>query len=414
MAKNVYKQKNHSGTYSCGHSGKVRVGGYSQEYRDEEAERIFSGLCPECQKAENAIKYEKEAEEAKMIAEEKGLPELEGSPKQIQWAEVIRIDFIKAFSSFVKSPSIDDFYFADIENIKKFMNAPRDGISKKELELEDYSQITNNLLKAMASFISNETASKIFIDYRNSLSLSKGMSNTLIDLLAEYKEKDPLTEEEISRQEEIDEELTIRPENYNNIDTKIKSNENKVYLESPKDDVIIEIVKNMRYSWNGSVWFKSISEFTGTKEERMVELANKLLNAGFAVIVETPEIKDKAINADFEPECTRWVLKSVKDGYLAIKWIGFNDDLYEKAMSIRGAKWDSAVLVPISNHAAVLEFADLYGFKITKKAMQIIEEYISSGIDRVNVAPPAKQERRGGVEAILNSSTEVLDELKDD
>ena len=47
-------------------------------------------VCPECGKAAKEEAYQREAEATRKKAEERGLPELKGSEKQIRWALVIR------------------------------------------------------------------------------------------------------------------------------------------------------------------------------------------------------------------------------------------------------------------------------------------------------------------------------------
>lgn len=92
-------------TYSCGHQGTINVFGKSEER--ERKIKYFEeyGLCPDCYKAE------KQGEE-RSFAERYELPELQGSEKQISWAESIRMEKIKAFEN--EKPAIrkgagDDF-----------------------------------------------------------------------------------------------------------------------------------------------------------------------------------------------------------------------------------------------------------------------------------------------------------------
>lgn len=91
-AKNKYKRQTYTGIGKCGHEVTVEVGGYSEEYRQDRAnDEISERMCPEC--------YKKMIEEKRKAAEKEagnmGLPELEGSPKQINWALSIRADAIK-------------------------------------------------------------------------------------------------------------------------------------------------------------------------------------------------------------------------------------------------------------------------------------------------------------------------------
>lgn len=92
-------------TFSCGHEGTIEVFGKAEE-REQKIKYLKEfGLCSACYKAE------KQAEE-KSFAEKYELPELQGSEKQISWAESIRMEKIKAFEN--EKPAIrkgagDDF-----------------------------------------------------------------------------------------------------------------------------------------------------------------------------------------------------------------------------------------------------------------------------------------------------------------
>lgn len=95
-------------TFSCGHEGELRLSG---PYKDRERKVQWAqerGLCPDCYKAWK--RKEAEKEEAEWIAHLKeveaslGLPEpewpaLEGTPKQIAWAERIREQFVRDFAT---------------------------------------------------------------------------------------------------------------------------------------------------------------------------------------------------------------------------------------------------------------------------------------------------------------------------
>ena len=80
-------------TYACGHEGRVALFGKNSE-REYKLERFARGICPECAAAQRA----KEEEEAIVAAKASGLPELEGSEKQVAWATRIRQNAINEFA----------------------------------------------------------------------------------------------------------------------------------------------------------------------------------------------------------------------------------------------------------------------------------------------------------------------------
>lgn len=83
--------------HACGHDAVHHLSG-SLKDRERKEQWLAEQVCPECRRAEQA-----QANEAAQAANaEAGLPALEGTPKQIAWAESIRagyaeqIDQIKA------------------------------------------------------------------------------------------------------------------------------------------------------------------------------------------------------------------------------------------------------------------------------------------------------------------------------
>ena len=79
-------------TYACGHEGRVALFGKNSER--EYKLKHFARICPECAAAQRA----KEEEEAVAAAKASGLPELEGSEKQVAWATRIRQNAINEFA----------------------------------------------------------------------------------------------------------------------------------------------------------------------------------------------------------------------------------------------------------------------------------------------------------------------------
>ena len=141
-ARNKYKQEKFYGTFKCGHEGEVYTGGYSDEYRQEAADDKFHHeLCPRCEQKRIEEEREKEREEARKVAGELNLPELEGSEKQINWALSIRNKVVEDLK-----PSID---YAE----KLLADDPSNNIAKAYVKMgKDFLNITD---------------SSKWIDYRN-------------------------------------------------------------------------------------------------------------------------------------------------------------------------------------------------------------------------------------------------------
>lgn len=80
----------YSGTYTCGHEGRVQIYGPGKD-RERKAAREFNRLCPACHIAQQ-----------QQIAEENAqalcLPPLHGSEKQITWAMRLRDRLLTAYN----------------------------------------------------------------------------------------------------------------------------------------------------------------------------------------------------------------------------------------------------------------------------------------------------------------------------
>ena len=93
-------------TYACGHEGRVDLFGKHSE-REYKLEQFARDICPECAAAQRA----KKDEEAIVAAKASGLPELEGSEKQVAWATRIRQNLITEFAGWQKEDYEDFEYF---------------------------------------------------------------------------------------------------------------------------------------------------------------------------------------------------------------------------------------------------------------------------------------------------------------
>src|SRR5690606_201637 len=92
-------------------------------------------------------------------------------------------------------------------------------------------------------------------------------------------------EAEARTQAELRAEATVYPENkITEAVVEIIAKEDKITAKFEKNDKFIDIVKSLGYKWGGS-WSREISETTGSYKDRATELGNKLLNAGFPIMI---------------------------------------------------------------------------------------------------------------------------------
>lgn len=374
----------HYGTYSCGHEGRVQIYGPIKD-RQWKADYHFDRICDDCRRKE----IEEENRKAKEESEAMGLKKLVGSPKQIDWATTIRKNFIYDFKE-------------TMEKLHKMKDQYADEYAKSKHSLEDIERTFNYLLE-------NKTKAAFWIDNRN-----KDIDALILTEIKNIPTNQELEEQKL--EEELRKESAVFPDDRKTdaIVNIIVSTDN-VSAKFEKNKNFINVVKSLGYKWNGSVWKKDISETTGTAEERAAELGNRLLNEGFPISILDEEIREKAINGNFEPECTRWIYRIKGKNKLIIKWKGYNDDLYRKARSLPGAKWSNGMVVDVAHYLEVEDFAELYGFEFTKAAKKLIGEH-KREMEQVEIVQPREienEEKEGGLEDILESSDAILDDLKD-
>lgn len=377
----------YSGIYSCGHEGVVNIIGRHKD-REWKKERAFSNMCPDCYK-----KYlEKQIKEANQKAleetKEMELPELEGTEKQIAWANTLRIDFIKKVTD-----------YADEKDLQ------HKGESKKA---ERYRVTLDYILS-----VKEAQKASYWIDLRY-----RTFTEIIDDLKEEYKGNFGNNAKDIAEKQAKEEAIIEPSEVKHDGVVEIIPTKNKIEVKYEKNEDFRLLVKDLGYKWDG-VWFRNITEFTGSYIDRTAELGNKLLNAGFRICIVDYEIREKTINADYEEECYRWIKYNIKYDKLAFEWYGMNTKLYNASRKLPGSKWDSeskSTLVNLSHYEQVEEFAEMYGFKFSKSALQHIEEYKNNlkNVQKVNQKVSKEKIDKNGLEDILNSSRDILDDLREE
>ena len=73
------------------------------------------------------------------------------------------------------------------------------------------------------------------------------------------------------------------------------------------------------------------------------------------------------------------------------------------------------MVVSVSHYQEVEEFAKLYGFRFAQKALEAIETEKKrlANINKVKPITMTEPEKKDGLNEILNSSADVLEDLKD-
>ena len=114
------------GTFSCGHEGRVNVIG-PQKDRQWKIDNKFSGICEECYK--NKLQKEREDANQKALerAKEMELPELQGTEKQVAWANTLRDKFVNEIEELIKDIETDKYTYEEYkEDIFKIENKSKE------------------------------------------------------------------------------------------------------------------------------------------------------------------------------------------------------------------------------------------------------------------------------------------------
>lgn len=215
----------------------------------------------------------------------------------------------------------------------------------------------------------------------------------------------------------IADEIVYPEKSYTQVAVEIKFSTARIEVCYIKDENFIKIIKGLRFLWNGVYWYRTITEITGSAEDRTVELGNELLVAGFPIKINDKKVLEKAIAGEYEEECLRWIYLrryGKYEGNLAINWDGWNSEIFKRAKSLPGSTWSSpSIIMRIENFELVEEFSRLYDFKFTKSALDAID--VERKKTKILVKPIKKEHHchKDGLQEILNSEDDIPDDLKD-
>ncbi len=342
--------------------------------------------CPECEAKEYAEYVAKIMKEA----EENGLPELRGTEKQNNWAVQIRQDKITAISAWIEEC--------------------RPNSKAKDIALAE--DIMNYVLTI--------DKSRWWIDHRNCS--VREIFFECRPLILERKKAMPTSEQVSEKKEAEKKDTVIVPENSQFGIVTIVITDNAVEVRYPKDETFRAKVKEAGFCWDSDnyCWKKDLSFRTGSGIDRAADIANKLLTAGFSVDCKNADVRQKAVDGTFEPECKNWISRLANGEYanwlsISIPRRGSSSDaqeLYDASRRIKGSRWfKGSTVVPASQYAAVEDFANIYGYKFSDGAIEQIKE--TRDAETIKITAPDKLEKKDVLRDILKSSREVLEDLKD-
>ena len=301
----------------------------------------YNWTCDSCLEKIKDDAFEKSID----FSKEYDLPKLNGSEKQIKWAETLRFNII---SQIENNDGLDSFRVGGYEYKNNF-----DEIKMKVL---DYIYT-----KEESSFwISNRNVPSIFLIY---------------NLHKEILNEDCVIEK--SLQNDFETERIISNENpITSTIAKITNTENVVRIEfTERNDIFKNVVKNKKYKWNSNdfCWERTFPIYLLPIEDRISEIALLLIKNCISVCVYDNNAYNKVKNNEFELECSRWVIYDNIYNCFIIKF-NIEDKLYDVIKRIKGNKYINSTTFQFNKEYfnEVIEFADCYGFKFSKKALDLI------------------------------------------
>ena len=365
-------------TYRCGHTGSVQLYGKA-DTREWKAKKIGEGVCPECQAKQDA------AHDAECAAKNKemGLPELQGTPKQIAWAESIRESAMR---------SMDSAFEKAQERAKKFRNLPEDEV---KLNLRCLEECRDDILA--------KTSASWWIDHRS-------------DVLSVW------TAEAEDRAKKIKagkpaEQVIVRPADAEQAEdgiVQVTLDPLNVFVEYPKNETLRKIMRQKGFFWNGVQWAKKKSPGSESLENLAADAVNALVRAGFSVQVR--EDVAKAVKSHLFTPVNRREVSLSKFGRFILTYEP-NDELAKtlnslpKAVEKESTEFEYRTDVKKFYAAEVAEAASVYGFAISTEAQEKIDEVLKASVEKVT---PKEEPAPIPADAIFqHDGTEVIADLVD-
>jgi hypothetical protein len=381
-------------TYACGHTGKIALFG-KQSDRDWRLGVEESKLCPECWQAKREVDKLKENAESAAANQDAGLPPLEGTEKQVVWAETIRFKIINAIQT---------------KLVDRVLEAA------KTEHPEEWAE-------AIATFkaLQKHSAASWWIDHRDTELDTYSLRKLLIDVAAEVEKL--AAEPPAAVVEAANAEATVYPEKpVSNLVAEVSVKDNVLTASYPeRNEEFRLLMHKFKLKWDGG-WSRKIGKFDGTIQDRTAELANHILLAGFPVRIYDAEIRRRAVAGEFSPEPERWIFagKDNYAGWLTIYWPK-GDDFYRAAKRIPGSRWrERRMMIPYESYQELLDFANMYKFNISDGAQETIaaakaarEAALTTGVKQIKKESLPEPGDKPGLLEVPEDVT-IDDEFRDD
>lgn len=377
-------------TYACGHEGTVETYDVSRRGRERLEERESKKLCPECYKKE----LERENEENKRLAQEMGLPELTGTPKQVAYGNTCRMKIINSFGEL--SRTMEKWLVEGWANEEK-----------------------RDILYGIMDYIKSVTEASWFIN-------AQIATYDLMNFFSSFKANYPMRYREIVNnvknpeqkmmQEELVRDGIIKPNKIKHSGiVKIQyDGDHQIRVMGVWNQDLKEMIRQLHdYMWsnNNQFYYRNIDNKSGAVSDRIAELGSCLLSAGYVVSVDDRAAYEKIKSGDYEPEWRRWV-DIDNNGQLKIVF-DYNDDeayhIMRETLGKEVRKYDRQWAISPEHYMLIDELIKLHDFKITDAARSAIENARKS-VDSAEIVQPILHTNMGN----MQEHDGILDDLRDD
>ncbi len=351
--------------------------------------------------------------EAAAAAVAAGLPALEGSDKQVAWANGIRNATISRIEHLLKeAPSI-----RNLDGGGFGYNA--DAVEMALLIRKAGQPAVDAAFAAMKA----ETDARFWIDGR--MDAMHVQLAAVVDRLAEEERAlSPEGKAEAAAEQEAMEEATLRPAEPVSETIAELSFRDGVFAAryDERSDAFNGTVKAMGYRWDAAAmaWTRPFDPLTmGAPVDRLAETAHELLAAGLVVALHDPEARAKAVARSYDPEHRRWIsviTEGANKGKFRLTW-GRDEDLYGVFRGLRGAAYRGKMcLVPATSRDEVLDFAEAHAFRLTPgaeaMAAEVLERRERGVVVEATARPKAEAQPRGSRPNAMHVPSDVT--LHDD
>jgi hypothetical protein len=359
--------------HTCGHTQVYQLYGKSSE-RTRKLEWLADQICTECKREAEAKARADASAQAAAAAEENGFPRLQGTEKQIAWAETIRRDRLNRLRVIEEA----------IEEARKIPDQPAGAL---------------DVMADAIIAIKGQDSAHWWIEHRDS-SLFSDTYDFQIWLLggSQYAKLSPAEMVARARQHfgglprPVDEtppaeiiadakaEATVRPESSRTetvAEIAIDGNAIKVTFPEKREDFRQLIRFELGFAWADTHWRRALGKTAGTPADRAAEVGHRLLAAGFIIRIYDPAIRASSVAGDYAPERTRWVMARTSGryaGHFSISW-GKNDDFYAVAKKLPRAVYnEKTVIVPAEFFEEILDFAQRHDFELSDGAQKLVAQ----------------------------------------